>query len=435
MTSLRKAIAPILFAGNLAIILAMWWRVSGAEFGETVGIAFIAIGGLTGLVAFYLFLWQLLLIGRVGWIERPWGHDRLSRVHHTMGLVATAVLLAHPLLIIVGYSSLAQVTGIEQLRSFLTEYDYMLPALVAYLMVLGIVGMSLWIVRKRLRYELWYSVHIMLYLAIILSFAHQLSYGHHLAEPWARTYWSALFYATLATVAYYRLILPAWLFVRHEFRVTAVIPETHDVVSVLIGGNDLARLRAQAGQFVIVRFFAKGFAWESHPFSLSEVPNGERLRITVKAVGDFTKKLKDVPVGTRVWIEGPLGRFTAERAAQPRTLLIAGGIGITPLRALFEELAHKRQPVDLFYAARTDQDFALKKEIDTLVADNAHVRYVAADRDGHLTPAMIADAVPDVANRNVYLCGPPPMMKLLRQQLASLGVPKHAIIFEKFQLG
>jgi predicted ferric reductase len=433
---LLRVIAPVLFALNAVIIIVSWARGGGAGiFTGTVGETLIALGDLAGLAAYYLVLWQLLLIGRVGWIERAWGHDRLSRIHHSVGLAAVLLIGIHPILMTLGYSAEAQTTLVGQFLIFLRSYHDVLNAFLAYLLFLGIVAISVTIVRSRLRYESWYFVHVFLYLAIILAFDHQFANGHDLAGGWMVWYWNVLFYGVLAMVAWSRFLRPLIAYYRYGFRVARLEQETANVMSVIIEGRGLDRLRARAGQFVIVRFLAKGFWWQAHPFSLSESPNGSHLRLTIKAVGDYTREIPKLPVGTRVILEGPLGRFTSDRASGGRIALIAGGIGITPLRSLFQEFSRQGRAVDLIYAARSDADFALKDELQSLENPTAHMHLMPEDRYGRLTPELIAGAVPDIASRFVYLCGPPPMMKAVRAQLLGLGVPDSAVLYEKFQLG
>lgn len=431
-----QMVAPGLFVGNAVIIVAAWIRGNGAALSSgTVGEALIALGGLAGLVAYYLVLWQLLLIGRVGWIERAWGHDVLSRVHHRSGVIAIMLIGIHPILLTLGYSAEAQTKVIGQFMLFLTSYPNVLNALLAYVLFLAIVGISVTIVRSRLRYETWYFVHIFLYLAVILAFGHQLNNGHDLAQGWMVVYWQVLFYGVLATVAWYRFMRPVVAFLRYGFRVTAVQPETSNTTSVVIEGRGLDRLHARAGQFVMVRFLARGFWWQSHPFSLSEIPDGTRLRLTIKAVGDYTRTIPQLPLGTRVLLEGPLGRFTRDRTNHDRIVLIAGGIGITPLRGLFEEFAREGRVVDLIYAARSASDFALNDELQAVASATARIHLMPEDRMGRFTPERIVRAVPDVATRFIYLCGPPLMMQSVREQLIHLGVPRSNILSENFQLG
>ena len=427
---------PIVFVATLATTLTIWTNHSAAGItSPMLSLQLIAWGNLAGLLAYNLCLWQLLLIGRIGWIERPWGHDKLSHLHHVLGITAIAILILHPVLMTLGYSKEAGMLLASQFWLFLTSFDHVLQAFIAYLMFVSIVALSLWIVRKRLRYEVWYGIHVLLYLAIILAFNHQFELGRDFSAVWAYRFWQAFFYGTLLTVLYYRFLKPAWQFHRYQFRVAHIERETADVTSAIIEGKDMERLRAGAGQFVIVHFLGKGFWWEAHPFSLSEMPNGKRLRLTVKAVGDFTRRIPEIPVGTRVWLEGPLGRFTADRASREKILLIAGGIGITPLRALFEKFARLGRKVDLIYAARTEKDFALKSELENIKNENASISYVPGDTVGKLTPEIMQTQVPDILERYVYVCGPPPMIQMVREQLIQMGLAKEFIRYEKFQLG
>ena len=395
---------------NLGLIFAFWWQ----NFDQNA--LFISFGRLAGLVAFYLILCQLLMICRIGFIERAFGHDRLSRWHHRNGIVAFSILAVHPVLIMLGYK--------QFIFSMLQNYQDILQALVGYLMFLIIIPISLTIVKKHLRYELWYGIHFLLYGAIILIFEHQLANGITMQGAF-RMYWQVLFYGVFALVLWYRFITPTWRSWRSGFRVERIEQETHDVVSIYIKGN----LHARAGQFVIVRFLARGFWYEAHPFTVSKIMEGH-LRITPKAVGDFTSKLPNLPIGTPVLVEGPLGRFCPDRAGEKPVLLIAGGIGVTPLRTLFEEFPDAK----FIYTARSDQDFALKNELDEIASRLPAGRQVDYTTE-RLTPEYITTVAPDVANRFVYLCGPPPMMAAVREMLKSLGVPKKNILYERFALG
>jgi len=112
----------------------------------------------------------------------------------------------------------------------------------------------------------------------------------------------------------------------HGLRVERIVAEAPGVVSVEISGTRLEQLQVRPGQFFCWRFLTSDRWWESHPFSLSAPPDGRRLRITVKDLGDYTAALRSIPPGTRVLAEGPYGSFTADARRRPRVALIAGGI-------------------------------------------------------------------------------------------------------------
>jgi ferredoxin-NADP reductase len=217
----------------------------------------------------------------------------------------------------------------------------------------------------------------------------------------------------------FRVLLPAAAALRHGRRVAGVVTEGPGVVSLRIEGRRLDRLQARAGQFFIWRFLAPGLWWSAHPFSLSQLPDGRSLRITVKALGDHSLRLAEVPVGTRVVAEGPFGVFTSAVRRRAKVLLIAGGIGITPVRALVEEM---------------------HGELDQLaVARGIELRYVVGDHateDGArlLTAAHLRELVPDIEDRDVYVCGPPAMTDVAVREARGAGVARRHIHAERFAL-
>jgi predicted ferric reductase len=220
--------------------------------------------------------------------------------------------------------------------------------------------------------------------------------------------------------------------------VAAVQPEGADAVSVLVTGRHLERMRAQSGQFFRWRFLDRHSWWEAHPFSLSVAPNGRALRITAKGVGDHSQALRQVRLGTRVMAEGPYGNLTARRRTRPKVLLIAGGVGITPLRALFEDLPTQPGGILLLYRATREKDILFRPELDHVAqARGIEVRYLLGGRDKKpdpLAPRHLRQHVPDVAERDIYLCGPPGMMDRAAKSLRLLGVRRAQIHQERFEL-
>jgi predicted ferric reductase len=294
--------------------------------------------------------------------------------------------------------------------------------------LLAVTVTSVVVVRRRLRYETWYFVHLYAYLGVALAFSHQLATGSSfVGRPGARAYWYALYAVTLGSLVVFRIALPLWRSLRHRLEVVRVVDEAPGVVSLEIGGRRLDRLKARTGQFFMWRFLTRRHWWEAHPFSLSAAPDGRRLRITVKGLGDYTTSLRDVPPGTRVIAEGPFGGF---RAAGRRVALIAGGIGIAPIRALLEDLPGD---VAVVYRAAREEDVILRAELDEL-ADRrgADVHYVLGGDP--LSPERLLELVPDIAERDVYVCGSPAMTEATRASLGRTGVPRRQVYVERFAL-
>jgi predicted ferric reductase len=183
------------------------------------------------------------------------------------------------------------------------------------------------------------------------------------------------------------------------------------------------------GQFMKFNFLTPKFWYQSHPFSLSKMANGN-LRITPKNSGDFTSEIPNLKSGTRVIIDGPYGTFTRNRIKSNKVLFIAGGIGITPIRALIEELAQEKDIV-LLYSVKTESEIIFKKE---LAKFKFPIKYVITEKEGHLDGTKISKLVSDVKERDVMICGPVPMIDAIKEALVSLGVPENNIHFEKFLL-
>lgn len=432
---MKKYFWPALFVANLAAIIGIWyWGTSGALLREGGASAVIAVGRLCGLVAEYFILTQLVLVGRLRVVEPLYGHDKLNDVHRFFGKCIAIVLLAHPTFLALGYSMLGDAPFLSQVWDFLMNWDGVLKAFTALFLIGAIVAVSLVIVRKRLRYETWYSVHLFTYLAIWLAFEHQTETADVSAGA-ALGYWLTLNYAVFGLLVLYRFARPIYLFWKHRFSIERVVAETPAVTSIYVSGRKMDRFAFEPGQFANWTFLSKGM-WNTHPFSFSAAPNGESLRVSVKSVGDFTARVRALKPGTKVVVDGPLGAFTAKKAETGKYLFIAGGIGITPIRSMIERLAREGKDLVLLYGNRTVADIALRSELERMAPEK--VTHVLSDevRDGYesgrIDEEMIRRLVPDFDSRDAYVCGPPPMMDGVTAALMSLGVPKRRIHFERF---
>jgi predicted ferric reductase len=314
----------------------------------------------------------------------------------------------------------------------------MITATVGTALLLAVVATSVVAVRRKLSYEWWYAIHFTVYAAIALSWFHMIPAGNDLVvDRVAADYWRGLFALTLALVLWFRVARPLVQAARLDLRVTEVLEEGPGVVSLRIGGRGLERLGARPGQFFLWRFLAGGFWYTKHPFSLSEAPDGESFRITVKALGDHTARIREIPVGTRVLAEGPFGVFTADSSRSPSALLIAGGIGITPIRALVERMDGD---VVVLYRVVSSDDIVFAGELDRIASSRGiRVEYVVGDHRSPeardlLSPAHLRSLVPDLAERDVYACGPPGMIDRIVPDLRAAGVPRSRLHVERFAL-
>jgi predicted ferric reductase len=437
-TSALYAVAWILFVTNGAIVVWLWLRGGGISAVHDVGSLCTSVGRITGLLGAYLLLIQLLLLARIPWVERRVGFDHLTVWHRRNGKLCLYLVLAHVVFITVGYQQLDHISMTAEIRSLLTNYPGMIAATIGTAMMIVIVGTSLVIVRKRLRYEFWYLVHLTAYLSILLAWFHEIPTGNEFALNASQAaYWTAIYLITVALLVFFRLAQPLLASLRYRLRVEDVRIEAPGVTTIRISGRGLDRLNARAGQFFLWRFLGRSLWWESHPFSLSESPDGQSLRITVKDLGDFTHRLARVRPGTRVMAEGPFGVFTAHKSKTNRVLLIAGGIGITPIRSLIDDLSGD---IVVLYRTIRDDELLFRAELDARNQyPGVRIHYVTGDHrtaEGArlLTAEHLKELVPDLAERDTYICGPPAMADLIARNARDAGVPRRNIHLERFAL-
>jgi predicted ferric reductase len=313
-----------------------------------------------------------------------------------------------------------------------------LLAFIGVVLFTVVIVWSFAIVRKKLKYEQWYLVHLLLYAAIILSFLHQIQRGDF-NDQRVVAYWVGLTMVTAGIIGLWRFGRPVWFFLYHRFRVHSVVQETPDTWSIYITGRNLQKFKFHAGQHASLRFF-NSLWWQAHPFSFSATYNSHWIRFTIKQLGDFTNTIHSIQPGTSVLVDGPLGTFTLARRKTNKPLFIAGGIGITPLRAMIEEWIRTGEKAILLYGVKTVDDIALRKEFAEMERGGGlQVVYVLGAplpgyESGFIDRALLVRLVPDFYDRDVFLCGPPLMMKAVTASLQGLGLPKGRIHFEEFSL-
>ena len=430
----------VVIVANGVVVLGLWLRHGGLHILDTPGGPLTAAGQVLGLVGTYAVLVELLLMSRIGWLERAIGFDRLAVWHRWAGFSAVTLLVGHAVFITLGY---AQGTGqsiAAQLGDFIRHYADVLMSIVGLALFLAVAITSVRAGRRRLARETWYAIHLYAYLAVALSFAHQLSVGSDFTtDGVARAWWVCLYVAVFGAILAWRVGRPLAFNAHHRLRIESVRDEADGIVSVYITGRDLDSVRAEAGQFFLWRFLT-GSGWaKAHPFSLSAAPNGRFLRITVKALGDDTVRIRRLGRGVRVFAEGPYGTFTARRRTRPRVVLIAGGIGITPLRSLLESLPADPCDLTLLYRVIAAGDIAFRDELDHLAhARGIDVRLLVGadigdDETDRLGVPALREMVPDIADRDVYVCGPPALVDAIRRRLARVGVPAAQTHYERFE--
>jgi predicted ferric reductase len=431
----------LLLLANGGVLVWLWLKGGGVTAVPTTTDLLTSLGRITGLLGAYLALVQVLLLARLPPLERLVGFDRLTVWHRRNGRAVILLLLAHTVLVTVGYAGSDQLRLGAEISSLWHDYPGIVTATIGTALLCLVVVSSLVIVRRRLPYELWHLVHLTAYAGIALAWSHQIPTGNEFTTAHtASRYWTGLILATLALLVVFRIVVPLVRGLALGLRVSEVREELPGVVSIVVTGRGIGRLRARSGQFLLWRFLTLGRVLQAHPFSLSRAPDGRSLRITVKDAGRFTRRLGALEPGTRVFAEGPFGTFTDAARRRPRAAYIAGGIGITPIRAMLETAPGAHGDLALVYRVVDERDAIFRDELEALAsARGADVAIVAGDhRDAAcsdlLSPDHLRALVDDIADRDVYVCGPPAMADGVVASLRRLGVPRRHIHLERFAL-
>jgi predicted ferric reductase len=430
----------VLVAGNAALMVWLWVHGGNVSDDLSTGELLTSLARITGLLGAYSALLQVLLLARLPAVERLFGFDRLTVWHRWNGHVCLDLILAHVVLSVWGYALMDKISLPKEVSTMLGGgvYPGMITATIGTALLIAVVVTSVVIVRRRLRYEAWYAVHLLAYAGIALAWFHQIPTGNELVlDRVAADYWRGLYLGTLGLLVAFRILGPALNALRYRLRVAEVVAEGPGIVSLRITGRRLDRLDARPGQFFLWRFLDRKRWWAAHPFSLSEAPDGRSLRITVKALGDFSSRLAEIAPGTRILAEGPFGVFTEAARRRDKVVLIAGGIGITPIRALMEDMSGD---VIVIYRVVRDEDVIFRDELENLARERGiTLLFVVGDHATEegarlLSPSHLQELVPDIAERQVYVCGPPAMTEHLGRNVRRANVPPRFIHTEKFAL-
>ena len=418
-------------------VFGLWWLETPSIASLTPGPAMTAAGELTGMLAGLLICAQILLIARVTWLERAIGLDHLVSWHRSLGTTVLLLTGSHVLLIVVGGMVTDQVTMWSELWTTTLPQPDVLTALIGTVILIMAGLTSARAARRHLSYEAWYWLHTSSYVAVFLTFDHQIHAGaHFVGSPVNRALWTVLYLGTAAAVVVWRVVLPAAGVLRHRVRVEHVVPEAHGVTSVWLHGAHLDERNTRAGQFFTFRFLARGHLATAHPYSVSFLPRENRMRITVGALGDHSSAVNNLRPGTFVIMQGPFGRFTSDRARSRKVLLIAGGVGIGPIRTLADELSDQGRDVVVIHRGPSTDELPLSHEL----RGHDRIRFIPLVGRRHdlghdpLAAPSVKRLVPDISDREVFICGSPGLAETATRSLKSLGVPARRIHQEELSM-
>ena len=408
-------LAPLfaLLAGTLPPTRDFW-----TEFSVAIGYSGLAMMGL-----------QFGLTARFRHVTEPWGEDVIYHFHRQISLIAVGLVIAHPIILFVVRPEL-----VALLNSIQAPWRARFAALSTY-SLLALVVTALWRAKWNIRYETWHLWHILLaVVAIAAGLAHMVGWSFYLADPWKRALWIGLTIFWIGLLLYVRIVKPLFM-LRRPYRVSEVRKERGDTSTLVMHPDGHPGFRFSPGQFGWLTVWGSPFKITGHPFSFSssaEVTDG-RVEMSIRNLGDFTSAIYKVPVGERVYLDGPYGAFTIGNPADMH-VLIAGGVGVTPMLSMIRTLADRgdTRPVILLYGSRDLESITFREELEALKARlNLTVVHVLANpsagwtgEQGFITADVFKRHLPPpYADHEYFICGPDVMMDAIEKALGEMDVP------------
>lgn len=415
--------------------LGIWWRHGGlTELSGSFVRSATAIDQVSGLLCSETGILGLILITRTPVLERKYGLDRLFDWHRILGGLMTIFLLLHVVFSLAAWSTPA---GFHSAFLSLTGREpYMAMATIGTVVVLIVAFSSMKWIRNTMSYEIWYFLHLTVYIGLALSFSHQIVLGADFAtDSLARLFWIYLHIAVIVWILLSRWgrFALAW---SNPLRVKSVTREAHGVFSLVLTSPRLFKHKALPGQFYLLRQRMPGRCWQANPFSLSARPTEDGLRFTIKARGEASEAMTRIRVGTRVVAEGPYGVCTPDLVDGEKVVLVAGGVGIGPIVSILEGLPSSSEPIVL-YRAHSKKEIAHIEQIEDLVKERNGTVYTIIGARATLkvkdpfAETVLKRLIPDIATRVVILAGPESMVKAAQRGSRRAGVPAERIHSER----
>lgn len=400
----------------------------------------VEAGAMLGLLGLGVLAGQLVISGRHRWFAAGVGQDNLLQFHRNTGVFGWLLVLAHPILLMLGDSAfLAWLDPREDLLRALT-----MAALLLGTTVLAVT--SLWRVSLGLQYETWRTIHAALSLLVVAGgLAHALMGAHHTAGLPTQLMLVGVVGVPLALLVETRLWRP-WRLRRRPWRIVEIEERRAESTRLVLRADGHAGMQFRAGQYAWLTVGGTPFSLQQHPFSMASSPTDPtRLEFIAKQVGDFTGSLPDLEPGTRAFLEGPYGVFSIDVEANRRAVFIAGGIGITPILSMLRacrERGHS-QPMWLLYGNNDEGEIVAREALEDLAGEMpltlVHVLAEPSDdwdgATGYIDEELLAQELPpDADDIDYFVCGPQPLMDKVEPALKSRGVDTLRLYSERFDL-
>jgi predicted ferric reductase len=404
----------------------------------------IAVGA--GFVGFALMSLEFALISRIKPAAQPFGEDSLQLFHNLMGGVALGFILLHPILLVIyGYPANCWLNPFSACANVATR-----TAFFSIVILLLLVGSSLWRDRLRIKYELWYGLHgISALLVLFLALVHIFILGRYTSTTPMKLVWVIYAVLVLGLTIWYKVITPFrnW---NRQWEVIENRVERGDAHTLVLKPVGHEGITFSPGQFAWIKSGRTPFGMGQHPISISSLAHDEpggNVSFTIKNLGDWSgEQVPAIQVGDRVWLDGPHGVFSMDREQAMGYVFVGGGIGITPLYSMLQTMEEREdvRPVVLFYGANNFEDMTLLEELRDLSHRTPNLQAIPVvtnppdgwdGESGYITAEIMKKYLPKQYRRFKYLiCGPKPLMDSMEEALPVLGVPPENVLTERFDM-
>ena len=394
-----------------------------------------------GFIGLAMMALQFALTARINRIEASYGVDIILQFHRYTSIVAFGLILIHPLILFITEPETRQLLNILE-APWRARY-----AVISTTALILLVVTSIWRKRLKIPYEPWRILHGILAVAIVaFGLAHALGVSYYLSLFWKSVLWSAIALIALWLLIYIRVVKPLFM-AKKPYLVEEVIPERGNVWTLALRPHGHEGMQFEPGQFAWITLGISPLRMREHPFSMSSsAVSPERLEFGIKALGDFTNKIKDVKPGTKAYLDGPYGVFTTARYWDSAGfILIAGGIGITPIMSMLLTAAEGRddRPFLLIYSNKTRSEITFYEELESLKSKLdlkiVHVlREPPEDWQGetdYVDRELLEKYLPlHRGSRHYFICAVPAMMETVEAALYDLEVPVTHVHMEHYNL-
>jgi predicted ferric reductase len=383
---------------------------------------------------------QFVLIARFRRVTAPYGIDIILQYHRQIALVAVLLILAHPTIIFINNPS-----RLELLNPLGGNWASR-AGLASILALVLLTLLSVYRQRIKLDYEVWRTTHTLLAItAVVFAQIHVGLAGLYTNTAWKQAIWIIFSTLMIGLIAYLRLVKPA-LQRNKAYRVAGINEERGDTYTLVLEPDGHEGMSFAPGQFAWIKLHDSPYTIEEHPFSFSSsAEEPKRLEFGIKELGDFTSKIKDIPIGTKAYVDGPHGAFSVDRYPDVGYVFIGGGVGITPVMSSLRTLADRKdpRPLLLLYGNKDWEGTAFREELEALKTRlDLEVVYVIEEppegwegEKGFIDAELLEKYLPkEQIRRTFFVCGPGVMMDAVHDALLEHGVPAGKIQMERFNL-